>query len=107
MKRRKRDNEGDGAASQFSQLRRLIAHETIHALNENYARGIPDFALSQVASSTVENMKQHLKRHINQMSADPSKQRQMLAAANLVLEELEVDVKQLLENKLLDFLRKT
>jgi len=89
------------------ELRQVIAHETGRVLSEDYARGIPDFVLSQVAANVADSMRQHMQRHIGQIAPDPSKQRQMLAAANLTLEELEADVKQLLENKLLDFLRKT
>ena len=91
----------------LSELRQIIAYETGKVLSEDYARGIPDFVLSQVAHDTADSMRQHLKRHITQIAQDPSKQRQMLAAANLTLEELEADVKQLLEDKLLDFMRKT
>ena len=100
-------NSSEGKKISLPELRALITSEVQKSLNEDYARGIPDFALSNVAAGTVDNMRQHMKRYINQMSRDPAKQRQMLAAANLTLEELEEDVKQLLEDKLLDFLRKT
>ena len=86
-------------------LKKVIASEVKSVLKEDYARGIPDFALSQVASDAAEGLKRHLRRHISQMSSDPMKQRQMLAAANQVLRELEVDMKDLLEEKLLKFVR--
>ena len=87
------------------QLKTLIKEEKQKLLSEDYARGIPDFALSQVASESVESLKRHLKRHINQMSKDPVKQRQMLNAANNVLDELEIELKEKMEDKLLKFLR--
>lgn len=88
-------------------LKQVIASEVKSVLKEDYARGIPDFALSQVASDASEGLKRHLRRHINQMSADPVKQRQMLVAANEVLREIEKDMKELLEDKLMKFMRST
>lgn len=86
-------------------LKQVIASEVKSLLKEDYARGIPDFALSQVAADATEGLKRHLKRHINQMANDPVKQRQMLASANAVLRELEGEMKELLEEKLLKFVR--
>lgn len=86
-------------------LKQVIASEVKSLLKEDYARGIPDFALSQVAADATEGLKRHLKRHIGQMASDPVKQRQMLASANAVLRELEVEMKELLEEKLLKFVR--
>ncbi len=86
-------------------LKQVIASEVKSLLKEDYARGIPDFALSQVAADATEGLKRHLKRHISQMANDPVKQRQMLASANAVLRELEGEMKELLEEKLLKFVR--
>lgn len=91
-----------------SKLRKIISEEVRSVLNESdLARGIPDFVLSQVASDAAESMKMHLKRHISQVAQDPSKQRQMLSAAAVVLKELEDDMRELLQNKLESFLRRT
>ena len=86
-------------------LKQVIASEVKSLLKEDYARGIPDFALSQVAADATEGLKRHLRKHINQMASDPAKQRQMLASANAVLRELEGEMKELLEEKLLKFVR--
>lgn len=92
-------------------LRKIVQEEVAKAapkkrgLREDYARGIPDFALSQVAAEAAEGMKRHLKRYVLQTASDPVKQRQMLAAANEVLEELEDSMKELMEDKLLKFIR--
>lgn len=88
-------------------LKQVIASEVKSLLKEDYARGIPDFALSQVASDATEGLKRHLRKHINQMASDPAKQRQMLAAANEVLRETEKEMKELLEDKLMKFMRST
>lgn len=91
-----------------SKLRKIISEEVRSVLKESdLARGIPDFVLSQVASDAAESMKMHLKRHISQVAQDPSKQRQMLSAAAVVLKELEDDMRELLQNKLESFLRRT
>ena len=86
-------------------LKKVIASEVKSLLKEDYARGIPDFAISQVAADATEGLKQHLRRHISQMASDPVKQRKMLASASQVLRELEGEMKELLEEKLLKFVR--
>jgi hypothetical protein len=86
-------------------LKKVIASEVKTVLKEDYARGIPDFAISQVAADATEGLKRHLRKHISQMASDPAKQRQMLAAANAVLRETEAEMKELLEDKLLKFVR--
>jgi hypothetical protein len=86
-------------------LKKVIASEVKSVLKEDYARGIPDFAISQVAADATEGLKRHLRKHISQMASDPAKQRQMLAAANAVLRETEAEMKELLEDKLLKFVR--
>jgi hypothetical protein len=86
-------------------LKKVIASEVKSVLKEDYARGIPDFAISQVAAVATEGLKRHLRKHISQMASDPAKQRQMLAAANAVLRETEAEMKELLEDKLLKFVR--
>ena len=88
-------------------LRGIVKYEVGSLLKEDLARGIPDFVLSQISSDAAESMKQHLRRHITQVAQDPSKQRQMLGAANVVLEELEEEMIELLRNKLDGFLRRT
>lgn len=88
-------------------LRRIVKKEVTTVLREDLARGIPDFVLRQVASDTGEALKRHLKRHIQMSSTDPAKQRQMYAAANVAVEELEEALKDLLEDKLQRFLRST
>ncbi len=74
-------------------------------LKEDYARGIPDFALAQVASETAEGLRRCLKMYITQSSHDPSDQRRKMSAAAVVLDELEAEIKEKLEDKLLQFLR--
>jgi hypothetical protein len=86
-------------------LKKVIASEVKSLLKEDYARGIPDFAISQVAADATEGLKRHLRKHISQMASDPAKQRQMLASANAVLRETEAEMKELLEDKLLKFVR--
>lgn len=89
------------------QLRSIIASETRKVVKEEYARGIPDFAISEVASEAAEGLKRHLRAYVNRMSQNPTHQRQMLASANEVVKELEQEIKAKLEDKLLKFLRQT
>jgi hypothetical protein len=90
-----------------SKLDQIVVENSEKNLNEDYARGIPDFALSQVASDTAEGLKRLLKMHITQSTRDPSEQRRKLSAASVVLGELEEEIKEKLEDKLLQFLRST
>jgi len=88
-----------------SLLEKIISKEVESVLKEDYARGIPNFVLSQIASETTETLKMHLKRHIVQVASSPPKQREMYAAANESLKEFEKELKELLEEKLSFFLR--
>ena len=76
-----------------------------NTLKEDYAKGIPDFALSQVASETAAGLRRCLNLYITQSSHDPSDQRRKMSAAAAVLDELEAEIKEKLEDKLLQFLR--
>lgn len=86
-------------------LKKVVAHEVASLLKEDLARGIPDFALSEVASDASEGLKRHLRKYIQLNASDPVKQRQMFVAANQVLRDLEKDMKELMEEKLQAFLR--
>lgn len=88
----------------LASLRRLIREE-VESLNEDYARGIPDFVLVQIARDSAETMRQYLVRHIDQTTVNPSDRRQKSAAASVVLQELEVQIKELMEDKLSQYLR--
>lgn len=72
-------------------------------LREDLIRSIPDFVLQQIASEASEKLKGHLIRFINQSSSDSSKRRQMTLAAREILDELEKEMKELLEEKLSGF----
>lgn len=85
-------------------LRRLIREE-IEILSEDYARGIPDFVLVQISRDAAETMRQYLVRHINQTTVNPEDRRQKSAAANITLQELEIQMKELMEDKLSQYLR--
>lgn len=84
---------------------RQIVREEVEMLNEDYARGIPDFVLVQIARDASESMRQYLVRHIDQTTVNPSDRRQKSAAANVVLQELEIQIKELMEDKLSQYLR--
>lgn len=86
-------------------LKQVVSNEVSSLLREDYARGIPDFALSEIASEASEGLKRHLRRYIQTVAPDPVKQRQMYVAANQVLRELEKDLKGKMEDKLEEFLR--
>ena len=85
-----------------SDLRNLISEEVRRVLAEDYARGIPDFVLDQVAD-IKRGLKQYLTRHTEMVSQDALKSRKMYKAADAVLKEIEVELKELMEDKLRKF----
>ena len=86
-------------------LEEAVVQRVKKKLKEDYARGIPDFALSEVADEASEGLKRHLRNYILLTSPDPVKQRQMFAAANVVLKELKTELKEKMEEKMLQFMR--
>ena len=82
-------------------IRGIISREVKSLLKEGNT--IPGFVITQIASDTRESVKRHLRNFINQNASDSTKQRQMLGAANVMLDELEHDFKKLLEDKLNSF----
>lgn len=77
-------------------LRRLV--------REEYARGIPDFVTSNAASNCVEEMKRHLVRYVQQKAADPRTQRELLGRANSSLDEMEKEIKDVIEKHMMQFI---
>lgn len=90
-----------------AELQRLIEAEVLEVLKEDYARGIPDFALQQISSDASESLKRHIQRYATMVSGDPVQHRKMMVEATRVLDELEVEMKELMEEKLLKFMRAT
>lgn len=81
------------------QLRKLI--------REEYGRGIPDFATTNAASNCSDEMKGHLAKFIQQRTANPVEQRQLYGKANESLKAMEVEIKEVIEKHLLQFLYRT
>ena len=77
-------------------LRRLV--------REEYARGIPDFVTSNAASNCSEEMKRHLVRYVQQKAADPRTQRDLLGRANSSLDEMEKEIKEVIEKHMMQFI---
>lgn len=77
-------------------LRRLV--------REEYARGIPDFVTSNAASNCSEEMKRHLVRYVQQKAADPRTQRELLGRANSSLDEMEKEIKEVIEKHMMQFI---
>lgn len=75
-------------------------------LNEEYLRGIPEYALRQETEKYIEGIKRLLFKFIlANKSKTPSEQREAMAAANVILEELETEANDLLEEQLWAFIR--
>jgi hypothetical protein len=68
---------------------------------------MPEFTMARIASECAEDVKRQLVNYINQKSNNPQQQRKLLAIANSVTNELEIEVKSKIEEKLLEFFQNT
>ena len=76
-------------------------------IREEYLRGIPEFVLRQATTKYVDEIRQQMFRFIlANKSTTGVDQRQAIAAANEVLEELESKANDLLEDQLYQFVRR-
>jgi len=85
------------------QVKKLTVGQLRRLVREEYARGIPDFVTTNAASNCVEEMKRHLVRYVQQKAADPTSQRDLLARANSSLDEMEKEIKEVIEKHMLAF----
>jgi len=85
-------------------LARLSIKDLRRLVREEYARGIPDFVTTNAASNCAEEMKRHLVRYVQQKAADPRMQRDLLGRANLSLEEMEKEIKDVIEKHMMAFI---
>ena len=88
---------------QEKQLKKLSVGQLRKLVREEYARGVPDFVTSNAASNCAEEMKRHLIRYVQQNSADPSTSQRLMKLAALHLENMEEDIKKVIENHMLLF----
>lgn len=85
-------------------LTKITVKELRRLVREEYARGIPDFVTTNAASNCAEEMKRHLVRYAQQKSTDPRMQRELLARANNSLEDMEKEIKEVIEKHMLAFI---
>lgn len=89
---------------QIKQPTKLTVKELRKLVREEYARGIPEFVASSAASNCVEEMKRHLVRYVQQKAADPKTQRDLLGRANVSLETMEKEIKDVIEKHMMQFI---
>lgn len=74
-------------------------------VNEEYVKGIPDFLLRDESKKFIDNIRQLVRRSIDQHhSNDPETRQEALQAAEESLNSLELEVHDLLEVKLWRYL---
>lgn len=75
-------------------------------LREEYLRGVPEFVLRGATEKYIDEIRNHVKKYILQVhSNDYMQQRESIAAANEVLEDLEEKSNELLEDALFSFMQ--
>lgn len=85
-------------------LTRLSVKDLRRLVREEYARGIPDFVTTNAASNCAEEMKRHLVRYVQQKANNPQMQRELLGRANASLEDMEKELKQVIEKHMMAFI---
>jgi ATP-dependent RNA circularization protein (DNA/RNA ligase family) len=81
-----------------SNLQKLIREELNSA--------IPAFAVRQIAEECAEAMKRLMINHINTKSTSQKERQQMTVRMNKIMEDVEDEIKDLLDEKLSDFLNR-
>ena len=85
-------------------LTRIFVKDLRRLVREEYARGIPDFVTTNAASNCAEEMKRHLVRYVQQKANNPQMQRELLGRANASLEDMEKELKQVIEKHMMAFI---
>jgi hypothetical protein len=91
----------------WSFLMKVKLSDVKRIIREEYARGMPEFTMARIASECAEDVKRQLVNYINQKSNNPQQQRRLLGIANSVTNELEIEIKSKIEEKLLEFFQNT
>jgi|694.fasta_scaffold19169_3 hypothetical protein len=84
---------------------KLKAKDLRRIIKEEFSSTIPDFMLRQMAEKCSEDLKRLMINHIKVKS--PADRTYMIALANKVSEDLEEEVKKLLDEKLSEFLNRS
>ena len=84
------------------QLREIIQN----ALQEDLMRGIPEFMLQEISRKAIDELRQQLKRHILMVSSSEVSTREAMSAIEEPLVDLQMQLAQLLEDKVWSLLNK-
>lgn len=76
-------------------------------IQEEFMRGVPEFELQEATHNYIQQIKNRVKKHIEQTSNSPSQAREKHVAMSEVFAELESDVNDLLEDKIWSFMQRT
>jgi hypothetical protein len=72
-------------------------------VKEEYSKAIPEFFVRQTVESCIEGIKRAMVNHINSKSNSQQGRQKMIARMNLNLEELEKELKNLIDEKISKF----
>lgn len=76
------------------------------SLQEEFGRGIPQFAIEQLAEETRESASRFIRNFINTTSKNPVEVRQRMSEATQTLDELQEEIAEILQNHLMSYMRK-
>lgn len=75
-------------------------------IREEYLRGVPDWALRQVAKNAVDELREHIKRYVSSNKKSQADVQHAFKEADEALNELEDEITDLIEEKLFQFVRR-
>jgi septal ring factor EnvC (AmiA/AmiB activator) len=84
---------------------KLSVKELRTIVREEYMRGVPEFMLQDASRKYVDEIKNNVKRHIQEVTSSPDEAREAFDKLDAVFKELETDVNQLMENRIWQFLQ--
>jgi hypothetical protein len=86
---------------------KLKASELRKLIKEEFSRSVPEFAIKQIAEECAEDVKRLVVNHINAKSTSQQERQQSISQMNIVMQDLEVRIKDLIDEKLSEFFNKS
>lgn len=68
---------------------------------------IPEFAIRQISETCAEDVKRLIINHINSSSSSLQERQHLLGQMNIIMEDLQGEIKELLDDKVREFFNKS
>jgi hypothetical protein len=68
---------------------------------------IPEFAIRQISDACADDVKRLIINHINSNTTSQAERQQMLGQMNIIMEDLQDEIKKLLDSKVNEFFNRS